>query len=148
MVKYLSSRPTERSFEIELEIEKLCDRLFDSGSEPSVSVLPISHPARLPTLESELDSFADSSNDEVLNSSIVVRSELQLFNSKGQRGKYLEMVYKSLLTIKPSTVDAERIFSSAGFLVSRLRTRESDNLVDRIIFTEVYLQQKRFMTRK
>ena len=148
MVKYLSSRPTECSFELELEIEKLCDRLFDSSSEPSVSALPTSRPACLPTLESELDSFVDSSNDEVLNSSMVVRSELQLFNSTGQCGKYLEMAYQPLLTIKPSTVDAERIFSSAGFLVSRLRTRLSDNLVDRIIFTKVYLQQKRFMARK
>ena len=150
MVKYLSSRPAECNFNLELEIEKLCDRLFDSNSEHSepVSAVPTSSSACLPTLESELDSFVDSSNDEVLNSSMVVRSELQLFNSTGQRGKYLEMAYQALLTIKPSTVDGERIFSSAGFLTSRLRTRLSDNLVDRIIFTKVYLQQKRFMARK
>ena len=108
MVKYLSSRPAECNFNLELEIEKLCDRLFDSNSEPSepVSAVPTSSSACLPTLESELDSFVDSSNDEVLNSSMVVRSELQLFNSTGQRGKYLEMAYQALLTIKPSTVDA------------------------------------------
>ena len=97
MVKYLSSRPAECNFNLELEIEKLCDRLFDSEPSEPVSAVPTSSSACLPTLESELDSFVDSSNDEVLNSSMVVRSELQLFNSTGQRGKYLEMAYQALL---------------------------------------------------
>ena len=80
--------------------------------------------------------------------SLVVRSELQLFRATGQRGKYLELLKAALRRIKPSTVDVERIFSSAGFLVSRLRTRLSDLLIDRIIFTRYYLQKKRFIAKK
>ena len=82
--KYFSGHPSEVNYEIELEIEKLCDFLFAPDAEVIVSGDHSSPPS---TVESELDSFVDSYRDGVLNSSLVVRSELQLFRATGQRGK-------------------------------------------------------------
>jgi len=45
----------------------------------------------------------------------IIRKELNCFKQK-VRGKYLDLIYKYLLTIRPTSVEAERAFSAAGLL--------------------------------
>ncbi|OXA54474.1 hypothetical protein Fcan01_11805 [Folsomia candida] len=45
-----------------------------------------------------------------------IKKELALFQHGGTRGVHLQIVYDSLLTIRPTSVEAERAFSSAGIL--------------------------------
>ncbi|GFX75008.1 hypothetical protein TNCV_1845801 [Trichonephila clavipes] len=45
-----------------------------------------------------------------------IRREIDLFEDEGFRRKYLEKVYRALLTVPPASVDAERAFSTTeGF---------------------------------
>jgi hypothetical protein len=36
------------------------------------------------------------------------------------RGRYLELVYEYLITIPPTSLEAERAFSAAGFIANKL----------------------------
>lgn len=56
--------------------------------------------------------------------------EMTLFENGGTRGKYLEMVYQALLCIPPTSIEAERAFSAAGNLCTKLRIRLSDDTLD------------------
>ena len=63
---------------------------------------------------------------------------MQLFEGGGLRGKNLQAVYSYLLTISPSCVEAERAFSSAGVLCTRIRL--SDGVLDDMLFLRSYFQ--------
>ncbi|GFX29962.1 transposable element Tc3 transposase [Trichonephila clavipes] len=53
-----------------------------------------------------------NTHDE-LAASKTIRREIDLFEDEGFRGKYLEKVYRALLTVPPTSVDVERAFSTA-----------------------------------
>ncbi|GFU21083.1 integrase catalytic domain-containing protein [Trichonephila clavipes] len=57
-----------------------------------------------------------STNQNTLQKAAIsktIRREIDLFEDEGFKGKYLEKVYRSLLTVPPTSVDAERAFSTA-----------------------------------
>lgn len=70
----------------------------------------------------------------------VIRAEMSLFEGGGQRGLHLDMAYNCLLTIPPSSVESERVFSSAGVTCSKLRTRMSDSVLDDLLFIRSYFK--------
>lgn len=53
---------------------------------------------------------------------------MNLFENGGTRGHHLQLVYKYLLTIPPTSVEAERAFSAAGYIGNRLRSRLGNEL--------------------
>ena len=59
-----------------------------------------------------LDSFAK-----------IVEKEMQLFKIWSESPKHLELLFKALKTIKPTSVEPERAFSSMGFFVTKVRNR-------------------------
>lgn len=68
----------------------------------------------------------------------VLKKELVVFSREKKRGKYLKLIYKYLLTIKPTSVESERAFSSAGSVCTNLRTNLSDISLDIICFLKAY----------
>ena len=64
----------------------------------------------------------------------VIRQEIALFEGGGSRGRHLQLVYDYLLSVPPSSVEAERAFSAAGIVCSRLRTRLGDDTLDNLCF--------------
>lgn len=76
-----------------------------------------------------------------------VRVEMALFENGGtrQRGRYLSLVYEHLKTIPPTSVEPERIFSSAGIVCNRLRSSLIDKTLDALIFLRsFYISKKKF----
>lgn len=69
-----------------------------------------------------------------------IKKELALFQHGGTRGVHLQIVYDSLLTIRPTSVEAERAFSSAGYLVSKVRASLNDDTIDSLCFLRSYYQ--------
>jgi len=56
-----------------------------------------------------------------------IKAEMALFDSTGKRGSCLETVYSYLLTVPPTSVEAESALSAAGIFTTKLRSRLSDN---------------------
>ena len=57
--------------------------------------------------------------------------------------KYLELLFKALKTIKPTSVEAERAFSAMGFFVTKLRNRMGDETLDGLITMRKYYQKSK-----
>ena len=72
----------------------------------------------------------------------VICQEMTLFENGGNRGRYLQLVYDYLLSIPPTSVEAERAFSASGLICSRLRTRLGDETLDALCFLRSYFQKQ------
>lgn len=71
-----------------------------------------------------------------------VRIEMALFENGGDRGRYLSQAYDHLLTIPPTSVEPERVFSSAGLLCNKIRSRLSDISLDALVFLRSYYRER------
>lgn len=80
------------------------------------------------------------SGDEVLDLGTKIQVEMGLFDGGGQRGTHLTRAYNLLLSIPPSSVEAERVFSSASYLCNRLRTKMNADTLDALSFLRSYYQ--------
>ena len=76
------------------------------------------------------------------NYSSLILNELVIAEQTGKRGHFLEIVYQFLLTIPPTSVEAERVFSSAGLLCTKLRSHLSDVTLDCLSFLRSHLKTK------
>ena len=63
----------------------------------------------------------------------VVRQEVLNLSTSG-RGHNTEKVYGWLKSVVPTSVKAERVFSTLGNIVTKLRTRLGDRTVDALTF--------------
>ena len=61
--------------------------------------------------------------------SIVVGSQYSV-----QYSTFLQAVYSYLMTVPPTSVEAERAFSAAGLFVTKLRSRLDDDRLTRFAF--------------
>ena len=62
----------------------------------------------------------------------LLKKEMSAYEGNGVRGKFLCITYNYLMTISPTSVEAERAFSAAGYISSSLRRRLSDDTLCRI----------------
>ena len=67
-----------------------------------------------------------------------IKAEMAVYESSGKRGRCLDQVYNYLLSIPPTSVEAERAFSSAGGLCTKLRSRLSDETMDTLCFLRYF----------
>lgn len=70
-----------------------------------------------------------------------IKKELKLFEACGKKTQNIENLYKALLTIRPTSVESERVFSTAGVLVNKIRNRLSDESINALIVLKTYFQQ-------
>uniref|UniRef100_A0A2A4J3N7 BED-type domain-containing protein n=2 Tax=Heliothis virescens TaxID=7102 RepID=A0A2A4J3N7_HELVI len=72
-----------------------------------------------------------------------VRIEMALFENGGDRGRHLSKAFDHLLTIPPTSVEPERIFSSAGLICNKIRSRLGDVTLDALIFLRTHYNEKK-----
>lgn len=72
-----------------------------------------------------------------------IKAEMAVFDSSGQRGRMMEQAYQYLLSVPPTSVEAERAFSAAGVLCTKLRSRLGDDTLDSLAFLRSYYQSAR-----
>jgi hypothetical protein len=70
-----------------------------------------------------------------------IKKEMAVFELTGTRLSSLEKIYQALLTIPPTTVEAERAFSAAGLFITKLRTRLDDKSVDKSVLPSLLFQE-------
>jgi len=63
-----------------------------------------------------------------------IKTEIAVYESSGKRGCSLEKAYHYLLTVPPMSVEAERAFSAAGVLCTKLRNRLGNATLDTLCF--------------
>ncbi|KAF2888666.1 hypothetical protein ILUMI_17507 [Ignelater luminosus] len=51
------------------------------------------------------------------NLEVLIKKKMNYFESGGLKGTYLQFGFNSLMTIVPASIEAERDFSAAGYLV-------------------------------
>jgi hypothetical protein len=71
----------------------------------------------------------------------ILKKEMAVYESEGVRGENLSLVYDYPMTLKPTSVEAERAFSAAGYICSSLRSRMGDNTINTICFLRSYFQK-------
>lgn len=72
-----------------------------------------------------------------------VMTEKAIYDNKGERGVYLTQAYTYLASILPTSVESERVFSSAGYFCNKIRSSLSDKMLDALLFLRTYYQEKR-----
>ena len=55
------------------------------------------------------------------------KTEMTVFQNSGVRGRCLQLAYTYLLPIPSTSVEAERAFSAAGLMCTKIRFRLADN---------------------
>lgn len=70
----------------------------------------------------------------------VLKRELRLFDQTGQRGIYLTLIYKALLTITATSVESERSFSTAGRMKNKIRSKMGDDLLNNLTILNRYFK--------
>ena len=71
-----------------------------------------------------------------------IKSEMAVFECSGVRGRYLQLVYDYLQSIPPTSVEAERAFSAAGLLCTKIRSRLTDATLDTLCFIRSYYRKR------
>ena len=69
------------------------------------------------------------SGDSLMSS---LKFELNIAEHTGKRGILLEKVYQMLLTVPPTSVESERIFSSCAYFCNKFRSRLSDTTLNNL----------------
>ena len=98
------------------------------------------------TISEKLENFIQEltyvTSKKLPNISSFIDKEFNVFAATEVRTPNLELLYNTLLTIPPTSVEAERAFSAAELFITKLRSRLSDNSIDALCFLRTYYIQK------
>ena len=64
--------------------------------------------------------------------------ELSRYERLGEMSPCIEQLYQAIKSIRVSSVEAERVFSVSGSVVTKIRTRLEDQTVDNLVFLKKY----------
>ena len=84
----------------------------------------------------------------VKNLTASIKAEMAVFGSDRKRGRCLEQVYHYLMSILPTSVEAERAFSAAGVLCTKIRSRLGDDTLDTLCFLRSYYQGRKDVNKE
>lgn len=71
-----------------------------------------------------------------------LNKEMDTFDKTGVLSIRLKKLRDAVLTIKPTSTESERIFSTSGHFVSCKRTRLSDDSINAIVFNKYYFHNQ------
>lgn len=101
------------------------------------------------TLQEELQTCIDERTSkykqpeaEVRDCSKILQKEVNLFEATKQLPPNLKMIYDALLTIKPTSIDSERIFSDAGNICTKKKCSMSDKSIDALSFLKCFFREE------
>ncbi|GBM01536.1 hypothetical protein AVEN_105532-1 [Araneus ventricosus] len=72
----------------------------------------------------------------------IVKQELQSFDLTENRSSNILKLSEVLKTIPPTSTEAEKVFSAAGFFITNLRSRLSDKCTDCLCFLKSYFKNE------
>ena len=72
----------------------------------------------------------------------IINKEMQLFEATKKRLENVEKNYRSLLTIRPTSVEAEWTFCALGLFASKIRNRLNDDTLNAMIVMSQFYKKK------
>lgn len=63
-----------------------------------------------------------------------LRKEFQLYEATGKKTDIILKLHYAVNSVKPTSTEAERVFSTAGKFVTRIRSRLGDKSIDSLVF--------------
>ena len=100
-------------------------------------------------IKSELQKAIDNSlcNEKSSTAKYTITADLKLHESQKQKTNKLDLLYNALLTIKPTSVEAERTFSVSGNFATKIRSTLNSETLSALVclkchFKELKNQQK------
>ena len=81
-----------------------------------------------------MDNQSDTQSDDRNQLQKVIKQEMDLFEATRKRPTKLELLFNALLSIPPTSVEAERAFSAAGLFVTKLHSHLSDKSLNALTF--------------
>ena len=72
----------------------------------------------------------------------LLTQEMNFLESTKTLGPTLRKVYNMLMTIKPTSCESERAFSSSAYLITKIRSRLSDRTIDTLCFLRALCRNK------
>jgi len=131
-------------------VHQLYIRLQSDGSTDATQTQTLKQQLQLALMQSavlraltESTSHASSSSHShtaAKNLLSAIKVEMAVFESTGIRGWCLDTVYSYLLTVPPTSVEAERVLSTAGLICIKLRSCLDGSTVDTLCFLHAYYQ--------
>ena len=97
-------------------------------------------------LKSELQKAIDAALSTNKTPVVVnnIAADFKLYDAQKERTNKLDLLYNALLTIKPSSVEAERTFSTSGNFATKIRSRlRSDTLSALVMLKRHFQSQKK-----
>ena len=136
-IKRLSEATSNRLYPSE-DVETQTEERGEDDILPSSAVINESND---PMLQRYLTEVAiNSKKPNLISSSTVdLAKDLKLYEATGKRSERLEQLYRSFCTIKATSVASERAaFSSAGYFLTKIRSRLSPKTLDVLCFLKSY----------
>ena len=86
---------------------------------------------------------SSSSQDAAKKLDASINAEMAVFSSSGRRGRCPEQAYQYLLSIPPTSVEAERaLLAAAGVLCTKLQSRLDNRSLDTFCFLRSYYKRE------
>ncbi|KAF2894217.1 hypothetical protein ILUMI_11942, partial [Ignelater luminosus] len=92
-------------------------------------------------LKQEKETFKKKPDNKQKDYEKILKKEMACFESDGIRGQYLTLAYNYILTVQPTSVEAERAFCAAGYICSSLRSKLGDDIINTICFLRAHFQK-------
>ena len=73
-----------------------------------------------------------------------INTEFKHYDATHKKTNNLQLLFDALLTMKPTSVEAERSFSAAGYFLSKLPTRMGENTLNALCSLRCYFIEKKF----
>ena len=135
----LAIKLQKRLFKQHVTIDTTVDETMESPFDSNVNNdgNKEGKPPKIMTLSEEFQAFLKEPRlpiEEVQSvGAQVINKEMQLFEATKKRPENSEKLYRSLLTIRPTSVEAERAFSAMGLFDTKSRNRLNDDTLNAMI---------------
>lgn len=128
-------------------LKKLLVRLFPSSNENvqeeqedgAISGDKNGNMSFADRLQNAISETGEKKAEPLKNKILTMAQEMKLFEDSGERTKNLELIYQALLP--PTSVAAERAFSTSNNFVSKTRNRLGDSTIDDLCFLKHYFKK-------
>ena len=92
-------------------------------------------------LATELSQYLKDGEPDSLRQDTFAK-EFALFASGVEKTKVLTDMYNSLMTIPPTSVEAERVFSASDLFLTKIRNRFKDLPIDMLVFLKFFFKRR------